>query len=224
MIRSHFVVIRDEIGNPTKYPLKPWLRDNAHENPPGLHPDENTSHALRRGLSKIGWKLQFTPSEVLVIKPDKHGSTSYAEELLDEADLEESELVAEDVEETRELTFGLERDLQRALRSNIQQLEEGLSIIDGGSEHTTLAGRVDILAQDSSERPVVVELKVGRASSKVIAQVLAYMSAVSDEKGSTVRGIIVAGEFDELVILASKAVPNLELRKYSYQFRFSGLQ
>jgi len=35
-----------------------------------------------------------------------------------------------------EARFRLERDLQKALRSNIQQLEAGLKIIDGGSEQS----------------------------------------------------------------------------------------
>ncbi|HUQ69851.1 MAG TPA: helix-turn-helix domain-containing protein, partial [Planctomycetaceae bacterium] len=43
-----------------------------------------------------------------------------------------------------EATFGLERDLQLALRTNIGQLEAGLQIIDGGKERITEAGRIDI--------------------------------------------------------------------------------
>ena len=35
----------------------------------------------------------------------------------------------------RELTFSMERDLQAALRQSIDQLEPGLTIIDGGAEH-----------------------------------------------------------------------------------------
>ena len=223
MVRSHFVVIPDETGKPTNFPLKQWLRENPDENPPGLHPDENSSHALRRGLKRLGWRLQFTPTEVLVIKPDKSGSTSYAEDLIDQAEMDDASEIPDDIDVSTELTFGLERDLQLALRSGIEQLELGLSVIDGGSEYTTPAGRVDILAQDSSGSPVVVELKAGRAGSKVIAQILAYMSAVSAERGVPARGIIVAGEFDQVVVLASKAVASLRLRKYTYQFRFSDL-
>ena len=79
---------------------------------------------------------------------------------------------------------------------------------------------MDILAEDKLGNLVVVELKAGRASSSVIAQILAYMASIADEESKPVRGIIVAGDFDERVRLASKAVPNLELREYSYQFRF----
>src|SRR5437879_2456948 len=36
--------------------------------------------------------------------------------------------------EAEEITFGLERDLQAALRANIHQLDHGLEIVDGGKE------------------------------------------------------------------------------------------
>ncbi len=57
---------------------------------------------------------------------------------------------AEEVIEAMETTFGLERDLQIALRSNIEQIEQGLKIIDEGKEQTTEAGRIDITAEDKT--------------------------------------------------------------------------
>ena len=45
------------------------------------------------------------------------------------------------LEEAIETTFGLERDLQQALRSNIGQLEEGLRTKDRGEEQTVKSGR-----------------------------------------------------------------------------------
>jgi hypothetical protein len=224
MVRSHFVVVADENGQPSKHPLKRWLRDNPSENPPGLHPSENTSHALRGGLKKLGWKLEFAPNEVLIIKPDAQGQTAYSDELVEEADIEDSPEASEALEESAELQFGLEKDLQLALRADIGQLDPGLSMIDGGTEFSTGAGRVDILAKDAQGTTVVVELKAGRADTRVIAQVLAYMTTVAAEKSMPVRGIIVAGDFDERVVLAARAVPNLELKRYSYQFKFDQVE
>ncbi len=66
-------------------------------------------------------------------------------------------------------------------------------------------------------------MKAGRATSDVIAQVLSYMSAIADEEQKSVRGIIVAGDFSDRVTLATKAVPNLTLVKYSFQFTFDKL-
>ena len=131
------------------------------------------------------------------------GDTSYADELIDEKESQYDEGVEKDLENADEITFGLERDLQAALRSNIEQLEAGLSIIDEGTERSTQAGR---------------------ASSDVIAQVLSYMSAVAESENNPVRGMIVAGDFSERVILAARAVPNLPLVKYSFCFSFKRIE
>ncbi len=106
-----------------------------------------------------------------------------------------SEAETNELIEATETTFGLERDLQLALRSNIQQLEEGLVIIDNGKEYVTDAGRIDILAKDAEETIVVIELKAGTAAPGSFTQLLAYMGAISKQQGGKVRGILVAGYF-----------------------------
>ena len=122
-----------------------------------------------------------------------------------------------------EITFSLERDLQAALRSNIGQLEKGLSIIDSGTEMATEAGKIDITAKDASGMTVVIELKAGTAEPAIVAQVLSYMATVG-EPSESVRGILVAGDFHARVVLAAKAIPNLELRQYGFQFTFSSVE
>ncbi|MFP4142862.1 MAG: endonuclease NucS domain-containing protein [Thermoplasmata archaeon] len=126
----------------------------------------------------------------------------------------------EEMIDALETTFGLERDLQKALRHNIDQLEEGLKIIDDGKEMTTEAGRIDITAKDEDDNIVVVELKAGTASPDSVAQILSYMSTLHEEKERTTRGILVAGDFSDRVIYASKVVPNLTLKQYSFNFNF----
>jgi len=203
MVQTHLVVIKEADDSISTHRLKQWLRNNPDQLPPGLHPDENTSHALRRGLKNIGWKLQFTPKEVLLIHPDDLGDTSYADSLIDKKVDEDADNNEQEIEDSGELTFGLEKDLQVALRANIQQLEDGLNIIDGGKERSTKAGRIDITSQDSQGSIVVIELKAGRATSGVVAQVLSYMRVVAEEDQKPVRGIIVAGDFNDRVILAA---------------------
>ncbi|MFH1773814.1 MAG: endonuclease NucS domain-containing protein [Methanobacteriota archaeon] len=127
---------------------------------------------------------------------------------------------AEEVIEAMETTFGLERDLQIALRSNIEQLEQGLKIIDEGKELTTEAGRIDITAEDQQGAIVVVELKAGAANPECVAQILSYIGALSDKKQKPVRGILVAGDFPPRVVFAARAVPNLQLKKYTFKFSF----
>jgi hypothetical protein len=219
MVKSHNVVLKGSDGGAEIHPMKPWLRDHPEQYPEGMGVD-NTSHELRRGLAKEGWLLFQQNDRVLVVKPDDAGDTSYADPIIGPSESTETR-GEEDSETESDITFGLERDLQTALRGNIEQLESGLKIADDGKERTTDAGRIDICATDCNGTPVVIELKAGIASPDVIAQVLAYMSAVSGDSNKLVRGIVVAGDFHKRVILAARAVPNLELKKYSYRFSFA---
>ncbi len=122
-----------------------------------------------------------------------------------------------DAEET---TFGLERDLQIALRSNIQQLEEGLVVIDGGKEFVTEAGRIDILAKDAAGTIVVIELKAGKASPQALTQLLAYIGVIGERGDENVRGILVAADFHPRIVFAVKAIPSVQLRRYRFRFTF----
>jgi RecB family endonuclease NucS len=214
---AHSVVIQKDDGGVELYPMKQWLRDHPEYLPSGLHPDSNTSHALRAALKKQGWRLDIRSDQVLVIKPNDQGDTTFTSEVLPDAPEGEDSL---DVEE---ITFGLERDLQSALRQNIGQLEPGLKIIDDGKERVTEAGRIDITAADDSGTVVVIELKAGTATPDAVAQILAYMGTVVESENREVRGILVAGDFHKRVVLASRAIPNLTLRRYSFQFRFDAV-
>jgi len=122
--------------------------------------------------------------------------------------------------EAGEITVGLERDLQAMLRQRIQDLEPGLTITDTGKERTVEAGRIDITAKDKEGKAVVVELKAGIAKSDSIAQILAYMSCLGEKENGGVRGILVAGDFDERTVLAARMVPNLKLKQCSVNFSF----
>jgi RecB family endonuclease NucS len=129
-----------------------------------------------------------------------------------------------DLAEAKGITFGLERDLQQALRGNMGQLEPGLTIADNGRERTTDAGRIDITATDDSGGPVIVELKAGTARPDAITQLLAYMAALAESGEKGVRGILVAGEFHRNIVLAARAVPDLSLKRYTFEFRFKRVE
>ena len=129
--------------------------------------------------------------------------------------------IAEGEEGSTQRSFGLERDLQKALSDNIEQLEPGLEIVDRGTEQTVAAGRIDITAKDTEGCRVIIELKAGPADLRSIGQLLSYMGSIDDEPSRPIRGILVASEFPPNLIMAAKAVPNLSLRVYSFQFSFS---
>ncbi|WP_332660711.1 endonuclease NucS domain-containing protein [Brevundimonas sp.] len=117
-------------------------------------------------------------------------------------------------------TFGLEKDLQSALRANLAQLEDGLVAVDGGGERKVEAGFIDILAKDSEGDFVVIELKADIVRPQAVAQILAYMGCIAEEEGAAVRGILIGSGHDSRVTFAAKAVPNLELKIYRYRFEF----
>ena len=202
--------------------MKAWLRDNSEFVPVGLDATDSTSYALRRGLRKAGWEREDLDDRVLVIRPED-GDTSYADGLLSD-DSNGDTRADEAVEEAEEITFGLERDLQKAVRTNVSQLEPGLEVVDGGRERRTDAGNIDITAKDAEGQIVVVELKAGTANPDAVAQILSYMTAVAEKDGAPVRGIIVAGEFHKRVVMAARAVPGLTLKRYAFQFRFEQVE
>jgi len=223
MAKRHLVVIKSKDGKAEAYPFKDWLRSNPQDLPTGMDASDDTTYQLRRALKKTGWEIEELPDRVLVIKPDERKDTSYADDLIGES-TELEDAGEEDLIEAEEITFGLERDLQSALRANIESLERGLKILDNGKERITVAGRIDITAQDIDGNIVIIELKAGEAKPEIIAQVLSYMTAVAEEDGKPVRGILVAGDYHKKVILAARAIPNLKIKRYSFQFSFETLK
>jgi hypothetical protein len=220
MGKQHNVVVPGPDGQPATYRMKQWLRRNPGILPEGVDADSATSHQLRAALRGRGWRLVELDDQVLVIQPTRTGDTSYAEELVAEGIREADSLSDEEIEEAAELSFGLERDLQDALRGNIAQLEQGLTIEDSGKELLTEAGRTDILAEDRDANLVAIELKAGSALPEAITQILAYMTAIGEERNRRVRGILVARDFPKRVLLAARSIPNLQLKTYGFRFSF----
>jgi hypothetical protein len=130
--------------------------------------------------------------------------------------VEKASLYADD----KQQRLSLERDMQAALRNNISCLNESLNIIDDGAERAVESGLIDILCEDDYSI-VVVELKAGKADSRAIAQILGYMGDLMIEEDKPVRGILIAHEFDQRAKSAAKAVPNLSLKRYSIEFKFT---
>jgi hypothetical protein len=124
-----------------------------------------------------------------------------------------------------EITLSLERDLQEYLSRDLNHIEPGLKMFTdeglAGREVSTEAGKIDILARDEGNTPVVIELKASRASYGTLGQILSYMASIKNELGTNqVRGIIVAEDFDKKLSLAVTQVPNVSLFKYKVNFDF----
>lgn len=132
-----------------------------------------------------------------------------------------SEADVEEIEDAADLKFGLERDMQDALRGNIGQLDPSLRIVDEGKERHVEAGRIDILAEDDAGARVVIELKSGEAPDAVIAQLLSYIGSLQAEDDSRpVRAILIARGFSKRVRLAAQAA-GIQLVEYGFSFSFN---
>jgi hypothetical protein len=135
------------------------------------------------------------------------------------------ELAAAAITERKEgKQFELERHLQESLRAEIDQLEAGLEIIDGGVERSVNSGFIDILAKDRDSSFVVIELKAGQAKREAVGQITGYMGdLLAEEPGAAVRGILVAADFDKSCISAVRVIPALSLQRYRFAFSFEGI-
>ena len=128
-------------------------------------------------------------------------------------------------EDAVEVTLSLERDLQEYLSRDLSQLEPGLQLYTdedlSGREVSTEAGRIDILAKDIKNIAVVIELKASKSTYSTLGQILSYMASIKNElKIESVRGIIVAEEFDNKLKLAVTQANNVRLVKYKVKFDF----
>jgi len=141
--------------------------------------------------------------------------------------IDESNFLSEEeptADSNKEFSLSLERDLQSYLSLRLDEIENGLELVENGIEYHTSAGDIDILAKDINGNFVVIELKAGKAKDSAVGQILGYMGALSEtKKGENIRGIIVASDFEPRLFFASKSLINLQLVKYNLIFSFSSV-
>ncbi len=117
--------------------------------------------------------------------------------------------------------FKIEKEMQAAIRKDLNALEPGLSAIDEGVEVTTTTGRVDILARDASGTLTIIELKAGLCPPGALEQTLGYAQALADERAEPTRAILIASSFTHRHKAAVKRMVGLTLRTYNYQLNYS---
>jgi hypothetical protein len=122
--------------------------------------------------------------------------------------------------------FAYEKDLQNFLSKNLPLIESGLHLYEEegitGVEFPAGNRFIDILALDKDDNYVVIELKVSRGYDRVVGQLLRYMAWIKKnqaESGQSVRGVIVAREISDDLLLACSELDNVDL--YEYQLSVS---
>lgn len=117
--------------------------------------------------------------------------------------------------------FAYEADLRNYLAKNLNLLKTGMRVYEEegitGIEFPVGGRFIDILATDSEGNFVVIELKVSRGYDRVVGQLMRYVAWIKKnlaEPNQNVRGVIVAREISEDLLLACSEVPNIELFEY----------
>jgi hypothetical protein len=124
--------------------------------------------------------------------------------------------------------FYMEKQLEDFIIENWDNTEFGkkyeLLIEDGeviSQQYQTDIGKIDILARDKvTKNYVVIELKKNQTSDDTVGQLTRYMGWIKkNKKDENVKGIIVAGQFDNKLEYARTMVPNTEVFLYEVDFK-----
>jgi hypothetical protein len=123
--------------------------------------------------------------------------------------------------------FYMEQQLEDFIISNWDSTSLGkeyeLIYEDGtliSQQYITPVGRMDILAKDKKTGSyVVIELKRNQTSDDTIGQITRYMGWVKQELGDDgVKGVIIAGSYDQRLDYARVMMPELDVFIYEVQF------
>ncbi len=204
------------------YPMKEWLRQHPENLPEGLSATSNTSHQLRDGLKKRGWKVDESDTEVRLMMPDNPEQSRLIADVLGEAGSEDEPAGSV------EASFALEHQLRDFIAQNLHVVsvnEQRLRLyVDptgrDGIEFHTPVGRIDILAINDAGAFFVFELKRAGSPDHAIGQLARYMGWVKQTigKGRDVHGVIVARRINDRLRYAISVVPNVSLFEYEVKF------
>lgn len=126
--------------------------------------------------------------------------------------------------------FAYEADLRNYLAKNLSIIEPGLKLYQDegitGVEFDVGGRRIDILAIDAKGDFVVIELKVSRGYDRVVGQLMRYMAWIRKnqaEPGQQVRGVIVAREISEDLLLACSLLAGVHLFEYELSLKLKAV-
>ena len=125
--------------------------------------------------------------------------------------------------------FVLEKYLEDFIVSNFDTIFKGhLRLFEDaegndGQQYATDIGSIDILATEAKTTAfVVIELKKGRPSDRVVGQILRYMGWVKMNlcsNGQMVKGLVICRDHDPKLTYALEMTNNIDVRYYSVSFQ-----
>lgn len=137
--------------------------------------------------------------------------------------------IAQQIEDKFGTEFAYEAHLRDYLAKNLSSLEIGLHLWspnDKPAIEFQLEGRrIDILARDASEVPVVIELKLSRGHDKTIGQALYYRAKLKQLFSiPKVRIILIAAELTDELRLAASEVSDVDLFEYTLAMKLARVE
>jgi hypothetical protein len=226
------VLIRDMISALAPRPDQHFTREEAVEwfatNYPKIKEGTVIAHLIRFSTN-VATRLHYSakPDEDLLFQIDGshfrlYNASTDPAPIHSKADATASqEKIIEPTEVQSPSEFAYESDLRDFLAKNLSHIEPGLQLYQDegitGIEFPVGGRFIDILAVDSQNRFVVIELKVSRGYDRVIGQLLRYMAWIEKhhaESGQAVRGIIAARAISEDLKLACSYLPSVALYEY----------
>lgn len=181
--------------------------------------------------SRIHYSLNLEGEDDLLYQIDSQKFRLYNAD--DDTEPIYSKVTKEDIEEEPSSTvtsnnpqkqneFAYEKDLQNFLSKNLELIEPGLTLYKeeeiSGIEFPVGSRFIDILAIDKNNNYVVIELKVSRGYDRVVGQILRYIAWIKKnhaEENQKVRGIIIARDISEDLVLACSETKRIELYEYN---------
>ena len=198
---------------------------------PGFYsPGENPAHGHPNFL-QVAWQEQPREKVFPAVVFPMHTLTEISEsQYRSFAEGSGPEPVPTDAAEPLEdpSAFVLEKYLEDFIVSNFDAIFKGKLRLfeDGegndGQQYTTDIGPIDILAVEPTTGSfVVIELKKGRPSDRVVGQILRYMGWVKKNlcaSGQAVKGLVICQESDPKLSYALEVTTNVHVRYYKVSF------
>jgi len=206
-----------------------------HENYPKIKNATISAHFLKMSTnapSRVHYNVNLDGEDDLFFQIDSrrfrlYNPMSDPEPIYKQPSTEVNNGEEESIEPATEVReFAYEKDLQNFLSKNLTLIESGLHLYEEegitGIEFPAGNRFVDILALDKKKNYVVIELKVSRGYDRAVGQLLRYVGWISKnlaDDNQSVRGILVAREISDDILLACSTVDNVDL--YEYQLSVS---
>lgn len=224
--------IRDELPEPSA-PVT--IIDSDGEE---FHTKMHSAQARIDGLTKLHRKHNSTPGQMVMIEVDPNKKAT-VHVRFDDTPARSTDETSDSLPEESEqpslfITASVEAMLEDFIANNLPALEPGLRLFkdeDGifGRQYPTEVGTIDLLCLDTSDNLVVIELKKGRESDKVVGQISRYIGWVKAKlakNSQQVRGIVVVHRptdkypKDTRLEYAIMANPQIALRYYEIGLTF----